>query len=504
MESWLLKGLAVALAIALVVLGIGMLTDTEDEGNTVPAAEAERVVTEDAPSAEAAVAAIDESLSTPDADAAVTGSQEDETAGLERFVVATVGNLEIDNEQLAASYADVYAYYGQFYAQFGMDIAEFMATLDGRYMDLAIQAQALDILVRVAIYELEAESRGITVSLTEAQQQFDVLYAEYLTSNGMSEEDLSYYLALQGSSLDEFKSDALVNIRRGILEDRVRDAVVGQIDASDEDVEAYFAAHLGEFETEEQVRASHILVSDSAAGQDVLARLEAGEAFEALAVELSEDPGSASSGGDLGWFGRNQMVAEFEDAAFSLEVGEMSDLVETDYGFHIILVTDKQAAYTPTLDEVEQDVRSAVEAEAADISFAVWYDEKRASGILAVDAEPLGAFYWYTVNPEEGLERLQRIADSGSADDPYIDFYLGRLYEEQISSLDRELATLEALESPSAEEADRLADLTARLDIHIEGAVAAYGAYAAENEVDEAYSANVEQLQSLSRTAQSP
>ncbi len=506
MESWLLKGLAVALAIVLVVLGVGMLTDTGDEGDPAPAAEAVLVVPGDTAPAEEAVAPIEEGPSTPAADAGTDSPapEDGEVVAVERFVVATVGDQEIDNEQLAASYADVYTYYGNFYAQFGMDIAEFMATLDGRYMDLAIQAQALDILIRVGVYELEAASRGISIDPAEAQQQFDILYAEYLASNDLTEEDLGYYLSLQGSSLEEFKSDALLNIGRGMLEEQIRDAVVGQVAVSDEDLGAYFAAHLSEFETEEQVRASHILVSDSTVAEDILARLEAGEAFEDLAIELSEDPGSASSGGDLGWFGRNQMVPEFEDAAFSLAVGEMSGLVESDYGFHIILVTGKQEAYTPTLEEMEEEVRAAAVLEAAEAAFVGWYDEMRASGILDIRIEPLGAFYWYTVNPVEGLEKLQQLVDSGGSDDPYLAFYLGRLYEEQITLLDGELTALEALESPTAEDTGRVAELSTQLDAYIAQGAAAYEMYAAENEVDEAYTANIDQLRSLSRTAATP
>ena len=499
MESWLLKGLAVALAIALVVLGVGMLRGTEDEGDLTPTTETVDVVAGDTAPADDVVPSIDEEPSTQDADAAAVATPlpEDEPVAVERFVVATVGNQEVDNEQLAASYADVYTYYEGFYAQFGMDITEFLATLDGRYMDLALEAQALDILVRVAIYELEAESRGIAVSDTEAQQQFDILYAEYLASNGMTEEDLAYYLTLQGSTIEEFKDDALTNIGRGLLEERIRDAVVGEIDVSDEEIAAYFDEHLFEFETDEQVQASHILVSDSTAAEDVLTRLDAGEAFADLAIELSEDPGSAPAGGDLGWFGRNQMVAEFEDVAFSLEVDEMSGIVETDYGFHIILVTGKQDAYTPTLDEVEDEVRAAVETQSADTEFVAWYDEMRASGVLDIAVEPLGAFYWYTVNPEEGLVRLQQIADSGATDDPYMDFYLGRLYDEQVTQLRGELAILEALEEPTGEELAQIAELTARIDDYIAGAVSSYEAYAADNEVDEAYMTHIDEIQGL-------
>ena len=87
---------------------------------------------------------------------------------------------------------------------------------------------------------------------------------------------------------------------------------------------------------EEQVWARHILVPDAALANLVIERLNAGEDFGELAKELSQDPGSAEAGGDLGWFGKGVMVTPFEEAAFSLDIGEISEPVQSDFGWHII------------------------------------------------------------------------------------------------------------------------------------------------------------------------
>lgn len=89
---------------------------------------------------------------------------------------------------------------------------------------------------------------------------------------------------------------------------------------------------------DDQVWARHILVTTAEEAQDVMDRLAAGDDFGVIASEVSTDPGSAASGGDLGWFGRNVMTPLFEEAAFDLEIGEISEPIETDFGFHIIQV----------------------------------------------------------------------------------------------------------------------------------------------------------------------
>ncbi|AWO73773.1 MULTISPECIES: peptidylprolyl isomerase [Geobacillus] len=108
-----------------------------------------------------------------------------------------------------------------------------------------------------------------------------------------------------------------------------------------------------------KIRASHILVKDEKTAKEVKAKLDKGEDFSKLAKEYSQDPGSASNGGDLGWFGPGKMVKEFEEAAYKLKVGEVSDPVKTDYGYHIIKVTDKEKkkSFNEMKDEIAFEVK---------------------------------------------------------------------------------------------------------------------------------------------------
>jgi peptidyl-prolyl cis-trans isomerase D len=140
---------------------------------------------------------------------------------------------------------------------------------------------------------------------------------------------------------------------------------------SDEELRAYYNAHLGDYKVQDRVHVEHILfktVGKTDAeiaeirkqAEDVLKKANHGGSFEDLAKKYSEDPGTKDKGGDLGWIVRGQTVPAFEQVAFSLPKGTISDLVKTEYGFHIIKVLDKEAAHTKSLDEVRATILSTL------------------------------------------------------------------------------------------------------------------------------------------------
>jgi len=138
--------------------------------------------------------------------------------------------------------------------------------------------------------------------------------------------------------------------------------------------------------TEEQVHARHILVETEEEAQTVLARLEAGEDFISLAKELSTDESTREDGGDLGWFPRGVMVPEFEEAAFALQPGEISDIVQTGFGYHIILVEERDPDHELEPSFLERRRASALRD---------WLEEQRQSEAVerrwSSDKAPPGA-----------------------------------------------------------------------------------------------------------------
>ena len=149
------------------------------------------------------------------------------------------------------------------------------------------------------------------------------------------------------------------------------------VQVTPEDLRAYYDQRRDQYRLPEQVKVSHILIKTPLPGpdgkvdekavaeaqrraEDLLKQLKSGAKLEDLAKKYSEDPGSAKQSGSLGWIGKGQTVPEFEKTAFSLPKGQISDLVKSSYGFHIIRVDDKQDAHLKSLDEVKAEIEPVI------------------------------------------------------------------------------------------------------------------------------------------------
>ncbi|MGH9451228.1 MAG: peptidyl-prolyl cis-trans isomerase [Terriglobia bacterium] len=150
------------------------------------------------------------------------------------------------------------------------------------------------------------------------------------------------------------------------------DAVRGKVQVTDAEMQDYYNQHMTDYSVPDRVKAAHILFKTTGENaqqqqqtlelaQKVLAKVKAGGNFAELAKKYSQDPGSAQNGGELGWIQHGQTVKPFEDAAFSMKPGEISNLVRTEYGYHIIKVEDKQTAHLETFDEVKGAIQATLE-----------------------------------------------------------------------------------------------------------------------------------------------
>lgn len=252
--------------------------------------------------------------------------------------------------------------------------SDYVAKVDGEKilqteLDDALREQygteVLDTLITNKIVELEAKKEEVSVSEDAIQAEYDELADSY-----GGEESLQAALEANGLTEQSVKD----NIRMYQL---TKNVIAASIDISDEEVAQYFEDNKDSYGQKEEVVASHILLEDEATAKDVLAKINAGEDFSELAKTYSIDSTTNEDGGEIGYISRGQMDEQFEEVAFGLEKGSISDIVQTSEGYHIIKVTDKVPAEEAVFEDVKDEVYATMLEERINEEYASWLAEKQ-------------------------------------------------------------------------------------------------------------------------------
>lgn len=223
----------------------------------------------------------------------------------------------------------------------------------------------LDRMITEEVIAQEAKAKNITVTDADIAADVAAMKIEY-----GSEENFNQFLSYYGMVEEDLKNELkLTTYIRLLLQDSV--------EVTDEEIQTYFDANKDNYGNPvEQVRASHILVEDKTLAEDILKQLKDGADFATLAAQYGMD-GTAQQGGDLGFFPREGMIEVFSDAAFALEVNELSDIVESQYGYHVILKTDYKPIEIANLDDYKEPIRVKLVNEKIYTTNATYTEELR-------------------------------------------------------------------------------------------------------------------------------
>ncbi|WP_230203586.1 peptidylprolyl isomerase [Bacillus massiliigorillae] len=223
----------------------------------------------------------------------------------------------------------------------------------------------VDTLINNKVIELEAKKKDIKVS----DKEIDKELKSFIESYG-GEDAFNSALKQSGITLEYFKTD-IENFLK------VEKILKPSIKITDKEMKEYFEENKDSFAQKEQVEASHILVEDEAKAKEVKKKLDAGEDFAKLAKEYSTDTSNAEKGGELGYFGKGDMVEAFEKVAFATKVGEISEPVKTDYGYHIIKVTGKKEAKEAKYEDHKEEVKKALFDEKLNTEYPTWLEKTK-------------------------------------------------------------------------------------------------------------------------------
>lgn len=228
-------------------------------------------------------------------------------------------------------------------------------------------AETLDSLVTNKVIEMEAAKEKVKVTGNEIDEELAKLEESY-----GGEEAFEAALEQNQVTMDRIREDIEIYL--------LAEKMIGaSIDVSEEEMKTYFEENKASFDQKEQVKASHILVEDEATAKKIKEQLDKGEDFAELAKEYSTDSSNAANGGDLGYFGKGEMAEEFEQAAFALEAGAVSEPVKTEFGYHIIKLVDKKAEKAADFEDHKGEIKELLFDQKIQAEYTNWLEEKKAA-----------------------------------------------------------------------------------------------------------------------------
>lgn len=250
-----------------------------------------------------------------------------------------------------------------------------------------IRKQVLEQIINEELLLKEAEQQKVSVPPAEIDKRFTQLQARF-----PSEEAFNQELKNRGLTAERLKQ----NIKKGLMRQQIlTKEVLDKVSVSPKELEAFFDKNKNNYVQEEEIHARHILIrvdADVSPEDDrkakeranaVLVKVKKGEDFGQLAKEHSDGP-TKEREGDLGYFGRGQMVKPFEDAAFSLKAGQVSDLVRTKFGYHIIKVEDRREAKRLSYKQAENQVKDDLTKEKVNARYQEYIDGLRKKAKITI------------------------------------------------------------------------------------------------------------------------
>jgi peptidyl-prolyl cis-trans isomerase C len=252
----------------------------------------------------------------------------------------------------------------------------------------AVYRQVLDRIIGFHLLVQESRNRKVVAPPWEVDSQIEQIKKQFPTEDAFKQ-----MLQTRGVTLERLRADTAETIA---VNQMLQKELEPKVTVSDADTKTFYDQNKPRFRQEDSIHASHILIrveeqADAATkakaktqADDIQKQLKKGVAFADLAKKYSQDPGSAPKGGDLGFFNRGQMVPAFDQAAFALQPGQTSAVVETPFGYHIIRVSEAKPGRDLGYDEVKAQILDYLKQQARDQKSQEFVDQLKAKGKIQI------------------------------------------------------------------------------------------------------------------------
>lgn len=245
------------------------------------------------------------------------------------------------------------------------------STSEGKKILKDVKETVLESMINDHLILWQAKENNITLD----DKEFNEAIVQLEKYHG-GKDALETYLKQQGFDRETFEAQ----VKDQLIINKFREKLTSEVKVPEDEVKKYYDENKEMFELPSpEIRASHILTETEEEAREILAKIKDGADFAELAKKYSKDPNSKDLGGDLGYFAKGKMVPEFEEAAFVLKPGEISDVVKSEYGYHIIKVTGKRNSLS--FDDAKEYIKNNLENAKKDEEFAryleVWQKQSK-------------------------------------------------------------------------------------------------------------------------------
>jgi foldase protein PrsA len=230
--------------------------------------------------------------------------------------------------------------------------------------------QSLETMINEELIRQEAEKTGVQVTDSDIDKELASIKSSF-----PSEDEFQQALSKAGMTLEDLRT----SMKSQVI---LKKILAPEVTVNDDAVKKYYDENLESLKVSDQVKASHITVATKEEADTILINLKNGADFAATAQEKSLDTATKDKGGDLGYITRGSLDPALEASAFALEVGHISDAVQTSSGYDIISVTDHKEAYTPTLEEKKEELHQHLVDEQVATLSSTWLEKKKSESTV--------------------------------------------------------------------------------------------------------------------------